>query len=137
VVIKKNGVTALTGSATGYFQVGPLTSLGAIAASGNYIVTTASTPLPLSANVGQSGAFATDVAYTSSAKTTIDYHATSTWSLEADTANTAWLCSNETDVFTDASPVYTESDCYKIDPSGNLLGAKVTISQGGTTLVFQ
>ncbi|MDP3619668.1 MAG: hypothetical protein Q8R63_07730 [Ramlibacter sp.] len=58
----------------------------------------ASTPLPETATVGQSGALFANVK----------------WSLEPDTAQTAWFCQN----------LSSTTACLKINPEGTLLGFK-------------
>jgi hypothetical protein len=87
--------------------------------------------------VGQIGAAWSETEYANSSKVTVLSTTTVTWSLEADTAMTAWLCINFSTTFADMRPSLTESDCYKLDGNGNVLGYELTLSQGGIVLVFR
>jgi hypothetical protein len=49
---------------------------------------------------------------------------TITWSLESDTATTAWLCIN---TMTQTTPVAMEKDCARINESGIVLGFKISV----------
>lgn len=140
-LLKKNGVLISSSSGTDYFQLSPFKPLGHVDATTNYAtVVTSWTQLPATATVGQSGAFSTDTEYTSvgaiGTKGSVVDTATTTWSLEADTASTAWFCLNQTVVYTASTPTLTESECYKLDTSGNVLAVKITQSQGGVVLAF-
>ena len=61
----------------------------------------------------------------------------STWTLEADTATTAFGCANS--VLRDAVGTLTgtAAGCYKIDTNGNALGMRYTLSVACKTLVFK
>jgi hypothetical protein len=131
-LIKENGVVFSTGSSVSYFNVSPYRPLG------EYVVHVPTAPLPVTAMVGQSGAVSTSTAYANATKASVIWHSTMTWSLEADTASTAWFCMNETTLYTDGvTPNFTESDCYRVDVSGNVLGVKATITQAGIVLSFK
>ncbi len=138
VIVKRNGVTAFTGSYTDYFQVSPYKPLGRVASTGEYIVATFITSLPTAAKVGQSGAFAWLTGYTNSAKTVLLYNESTTWSLEADTATTAWYCMNSTVTFVvTTSNNYTVAECLRVNGTGSVLGMRMTSTQRGVTLSFQ
>jgi hypothetical protein len=137
VVLKRNGVTISTGSGTEYFQVNPYKPLGRISTSGEYEVATSWTALPTTAMVGQTGPAWSSTEYTNSSKTTVESTDVVTWSLEADTANTAWLCLNFSTTFTSGDPNFIEADCYRIDGSGNVLGQKATLAQDGVVISFR
>ena len=136
-VFKRNGVTISTVSGTTYFQINPYKPLGSIASTGEYDVITSWTALPTTAMVGQTGAGSSSTEYTNSSKTTVLSTEVVTWSLEADTANTAWLCLNFSTTFTNGDPSFIEADCYKIDGSGNLLGQKATVTQDNVIFSFR
>ncbi len=136
-VLKRNGVTIVTGSGTDYYQVNPFKFLGDVLATGEYTVASSQTAFPTTGMVGQTGAAWSETEYADSSKATVQSTTTVTWSLEADTAMTAWFCINFSTVFADMSPNQTESDCYKVDGTGNVLGYKLTVSQSGTVLTFQ
>jgi len=137
-LIKANGVVISTGSAVSYFNVSPYRPLGVIYGTGEYVVLVPTAQLPVTAMVGQSGAVSTSTEYANSTKASVISHSTTTWSLEADTASTAWFCMNETIIYTDGvTPNFTEADCYKTDVNGNVLGVKATITQGSFVLSFK
>lgn len=95
---------------------------------GTYTVYDVSTPLylPSQATVGQSGNLNPDTQYQNSTMTTITGTDTNSWALNADTATTAWLCTtdNYIDSADPAHSSFTETDCLRIDASGNVLGFK-------------
>ncbi len=89
--------------------------------------------LPVSAGVGSGGVIDTAIIYgpklgaTSTAGATPSGNVSVAWSLEADTASTAYLCLS----------LPHEKDCLKINPAGDILGMRATITVNGQTLVFQ
>lgn len=136
VTVNRNGAFAASGFSNVFFSLNPVTIRGAVDSDGEYSVYSQQTALPTAATVGQTGAVHFVTAYTSSAKTTVVSTQTVTWSLEADTATTAFACLNSSATFTNGSRV-AEADCYKIDAAGQVLGAKATITINGTTLAFK
>lgn len=89
--------------------------------------------LPSAGSVGSSGPYATAVAYpfTSDCSSTAGAVPTGNqaiaWSIETDTATTAFACLN----------LPSEKDCLKINAAGSILGARITVLAAGQTLVFQ
>ncbi len=138
LTMKKNGSVLISETINVYYGVNPFTSYGASYSNGTYAVqTTIGGAFPATAKVGDSGSLGTLTLYTSSSKATIESTAQSTWTLEADTATTAFGCANV--VIKNASGVQTgtSAGCYKIDTNGNVLGMRLTISVPGLTLVFK
>jgi hypothetical protein len=60
-----------------------------------------------------------------------------TWTLEADTATTAFLCANTTAKETDGQVMATTAGCYKISTAGTVVGIKWTVAVAGKTLKFR
>jgi len=89
--------------------------------------------LPIAGTVGSSGTLATGISYSSVLSAASNTGATITgsaplaWSIEADTATTAFACI--------ATPA--EKDCLKINSAGVISGAKATIQIGTESLTFQ
>ncbi|MDD5175229.1 MAG: hypothetical protein PHQ05_02235 [Sterolibacterium sp.] len=136
-IIRKNSVVAESSTGTSYFEVSPYKAWGYIASDGSYDVHSAQQVLPSSVTVGQSGALDNVTTYKSSAKTSTNSTSVRTWSIEADTATTAWGCFNETITYTSNSSKATASQCYKVDQSGNVSALKVTFFINGQSLTFQ
>ncbi len=137
IIIKKNGVVASTFSDTAYFDVSPYKDWGDIASDGSYSVAAGQQALPSVASVGQSGSLETSTTYTNSTKTSITSTDTEVWSLESDTATTAWACINSTTTYTNGSPTVSGGECFKADQSGNVSAMKFSIYVSGQSLTFQ
>jgi hypothetical protein len=92
---------------------------------------------PTAAKLGDGGTLGTLTLYTSASKASVKATTQSTWTLEADTASSAFGCANS--VIRDAAGTQTgtAAGCYKIDTSGNALGMRYTLSVAGKTLVFK
>jgi hypothetical protein len=141
VAVTKNGVLTSNVASRVYFKSSRYLELGQVDTDGsNYYVDDVSSPLylPTTATVGQSGPLNSTTVYADQSKASTIAHQTNSWSLEADTASTAWLCS--TSVYTPVSPSgssSTEKQCLRIDTSGVVQGMTVTLSGGGVSLVLQ
>lgn len=125
-VLKKNGATMSTSSGTTYFSLNPLSEIGQ-RIGGDVINISGHTSIPATATVGSSGPF---FAGTSSINAVFSpSQVTGTWSLEADTASTAFVCLNTR---IDGSFVKTtEADCFKVDAAGSIVGFKATTTTNG------
>ncbi len=138
LTMKKNGSVLSSDTISSYYGVNPYTPYGAIYSDGTYAVqTTTAGAFPTTAKVGDSGSLGTLTLYTNSSKTTILATTQSTWTLEADTASTAFGCANGVIKNPAGVQISTFSGCYKIDTNGNALGMRLTISVPGLTLVFK
>lgn len=136
ITIKLNGVIGAVDNSSAYFSVNPLTNVGGRNSDGSYMVLTSNPGvLPVSAAVGEFGGLGNYTTYNSnkSIKETMQ----SSWSVEPDSATTAFSCSNN--VIKNATGVQTSvgSSCYKLDTNGNILGMRFTITIAGKTLVFK
>jgi hypothetical protein len=139
VVLRQNGTLVNQSVDTSYFQLTPYLNYGEIdQSSGEYTVSNVTTPLylPATAKVGESGALNSAVTYSNANKLVVVSKQTKTWSLEADTATTAYLCANLVSTPTSGSTT-TQSSCYRITTSGVVTGHKLTITVNGQTAVFQ
>lgn len=128
-----NGQPGPVASSTVYFTLAPATLVGGVDESGLTIFTTQGT-LPTAAVVGSSGPFTRADTYVSETNRTLLGQTLMGWSLEPDSATTAWGCL----VYSGMDGVQFEKDCYRIDAAGNILGAKATMNlPDGTVLAFE
>ena len=127
------GVPTQTEVTQVFYATAPARFIGSTSSAG-FTVFTSRGALPAAGAVGQSGAFADGVIFASSAKTTRLGTVTVTWSIEADTATTAFACLNSV---TTGSAQATEKDCFKIDATGKILGAKIALTASGINLTLQ
>ena len=130
--IKLNGVVSGTGASTNYFSLNPVRVIGTTTSDGFTTKNAYDGTMPTNATVGQSGPYYhTNVSFTGD--TAVVAQGTTTWSLEADTASTAWACLMTVD---STSPDW-EKDCYRIDAAGQISGAKIVLFVQGQTVTFQ
>lgn len=140
VVIKRNGNLVDQFVSTSFDQQSPYLAIGSIdQGDGEYTVSDVSTPLylPTTAKVGQSGALNPDKAYANSSKSTLTRTITHSWELVADTANTAFLCFHLQSTPVTTGSAFAESDCFKINTSGVVIGLRASLTEGGQTINFQ
>ena len=138
LTIKKNGSVLDVTNIDLYYSLNPFTTQGASYSDGTYAVQTSiAGSFPATAKVGDSGALGTLTVYTNASKTTVLSTTQSTWTLEADTATTAFGCSNSVVKNAAGVQIGTGAGCYKIDTNGNALGMRFTLSVEGRTLVFR
>jgi hypothetical protein len=135
-ILSEDGVLITSNEQTEYFTISPYFPLGAINANGQVTVDTNQTPLPAYATVGQTNLYDTSTTYTDNTLSTIYSVTSSTWSLSQDTSTTAFSCINTVGTIIGVGPT-SESDCYQIDESGNVLSLQVYLLVNGQTLVFQ
>ena len=138
LTFKKNGAVQTATSIEGYYSLNPFSTQGARYSNGNYAVQTSTTgSFAAAAKVGDSGSLGVLTVYTSSSKSSIESTTESTWTLEADTATTAFGCVNSIIRNAARAQIGTAAGCYKIDTNGNALGLRYTLSVAGKTLVFK
>ncbi|HQS33347.1 hypothetical protein, partial [Polaromonas sp.] len=138
LTLKKNGTVLTATNIQSYYSINPLTTQGARYSDGTYAVQTSTTgAFPVAAKVGDGGPLGVFTVYTSASKTSIQSTTESTWTLEADTATTAFGCVNSIIKNAAGAQTGTAAGCYKIDTSGNALGLRYTLSVAGKTLVFK
>lgn len=137
LTVKKNGATNTATSYKSYFSVSPLRTIGARYSDGTYAVQTQSGSYPTTATVGQTGNLGVLTLYNSSAKTTVLRTSESTWSLEADTSTSAYLCVNSVVKAVGGAVEGTSAGCFQIDTAGTITGIRWTLAVDGKTLVFK
>lgn len=138
LTLKKNGAVLTATSINAYYTINPFRTQGASYSDGTYAVQPNTTgTFPTTAKVGDSGALGTLILYANASKAIVLGTTQSTWTMEADTATTAFSCVNS--VIKDAAGIQTgtAAGCYKIDTNGNALGMRYTLSVAGKTLVFK
>ncbi|RTL25734.1 MAG: hypothetical protein EKK47_22705 [Burkholderiales bacterium] len=138
--VTTNGTAGSPTTSTHYFQATPYLEFGQLDSDGSYTVDDVSTPiyLPASAKVGQSGQLNGATMYTDSTKATALAHVANSWSLEADTQNTAYLCNHSTYTATaNGSGGGTIDNCLKINTSGTVIGMKYAETYSGGSLTLQ
>jgi hypothetical protein len=133
VTIKQGNALVSTSSYLDYYGLNPPRSYGSLDTDGEYTVNTATGTTPVTAKVGETWSGYISTVYSSSSKTTVLYNATRNYSLEADTATTAFMCANT--IQTGSS--LTGANCRKIDTSGNILGYRITLALNGKSITFQ
>ena len=138
LTIKKNGTVLTATNIQGYYSFNPFATQGARYSDGTYAVQTSTTgSFPIAAKVGDSGGLGILTLYTNASKTSIQATTESTWTLEADTATTAYGCTNSILKNSVGVQTGTAAGCFKIDTNGNALGMRYTLSVAGKTLVFK
>lgn len=138
LTIKKNGTVLTATNIQGYYSLNPFSTQGARYADGTYAVQTSTTgSFAVAAKVGDSGRLGVLTLYTNASKTSFQGTTESTWTLEADTATTAFGCANNILKNSAGVQTGTAAGCYKIDTNGNALGMRYTLSVAGKTLVFK
>lgn len=133
VTIKQGNALLSTSSYLNYYGLNPPRSYGSLDTNGEYTVNTATGTMPVTAKVGETWSGYISTVYSNSSKTTVLRNETRNWSLEADTATTAFMCANTIR----SGSSLTESNCRKIDTAGNILGRRVTLYFNGQSLTFQ
>jgi len=136
--IKKNGVLLTVTNSQHYFSINPFVLRGARYQDGTYAVQTNIVgAFASAAKVGDSGALGVLTVYNDTSKTSIQSTTASTWTLEADTATTAFSCVNRILKNAAGEKIATATNCDKIDTNGNRLGVRDTLSVDGKTLIFK
>lgn len=126
------GMATETTSATVYYTVGPFHSYGSIDDMGTYGVYTATGTLPIAAHVGEAGPVSTDVYYADASKAAVTINATTTWEMQGDgTTSTAWACSKAVAREVGSNIDLIQTVCFRIDTAGNVLAAKVLLTNPG------
>jgi hypothetical protein len=128
-----NGQPGPTASSTLYFTLSPATLVGGMDDAGLTIFTSQGV-LPTAAMVGSSGPYTRADTFVSDSNRTLLGQTVMSWSLEPDSATTAWACI----VYSSMDGFQFEKDCYRIDAAGTIFNAKATMNlTDGTTLSFQ
>ena len=138
ITIKKNSATVVSSGGESFFTINPFTVKGLKLNDGAYgVQTVASGVLSNAAKVGDSGSLGVTTVYSNSSKSSVLFTQEGTWTLEADTATTAFGCSNIIGKNTSGAVIASTSGCYKIDTNGTVKGMRYTLAVAGKTLVFR
>lgn len=138
LTIKKNGTVLTATNIQSYYSLNPFATQGARYSDGTYAVQTSTTgSFAVAAKVGDSGGLGVLTLYANANKTSAQGTTESTWTLEADTATTAFGCVNSIVKNAAGAQTGTAAGCYKIDTNGNALGMRYTLNVAGKTLVFK
>lgn len=133
-VTMKQGSTLLnTASYLSYYGLNPHRTYGSLNTDGEYTVNSATGSMPVTAKVGDTWSGYISTIYSNSSKSTVLRNETTNWSLESDTATTAFMCANTIRSGTSD----TGSSCRKIDNEGNILGYRITLYLNGQSITFQ
>lgn len=154
-LLKVNGVTSGTSSAQVFYSTGPFLVWGSTDGSSTtgtttyeYMQTSAQAPLPATAKVGATGPIYSGTENRTFCFNTVDCSVpenyrtitlgtqSATWSLEADTETTAWLCVNITTIDEAVLDTETtvEADCFRINQTGAISAFKTDITASSTAL---
>jgi hypothetical protein len=133
VTIKQGSTLLSTSSYLSYYGLNPPRTYGSLDTNGEYTVNMATGTMPVTAKVGETWSGHIGTVYSDSSKTTVLYNTTRNWSLEADTATTAFMCANTIRSGTSD----TGSACRKVDTAGNIIGYRLTLKLNGQSVTFQ
>jgi hypothetical protein len=143
-VLRKNGVIASTSTQEVYFSTAPFAVWGIVADGRTVLRQDFQGTLPAAAKVGDVGALysaigiRTEDNYLEDPGTVhLGITNTATWSIEADTASTAWLCMHTSAKRPYSTSIIGEDDCFRIDATGSISGFKVDLSVSGTKIEFR
>ena len=138
----ENNSQLQTTTTTNYFIPAPYQFLGSEStlAGRSEVVNTWQAP-PATGTVGQTFPSISATLYHDSTNTMVDGTLSETIGLSPDTANTALLCMVDTIQLTQAGvndglSNGTTSNCFRIDPSGNVLGLQMSTPVNGVTMLF-
>ncbi len=126
---KINNQIANQSAAINYFTLNPLVFYGFTDSSGKYSLSNQTTTIPKRASVGDSSPLITENVYSDRSMRNKVGTYQQDWSLTQDSNNTAWLCINTSKNLLLANAAEgSTSECYKINPQGDILASKTSIS---------
>ena len=132
----ENGTLVGNDTSTRFYEVNPYEPIGEYDATTGYVtVYGGQQRLPSAATVGDTGSLATATIYYDTSLTSVFGTLTDTWTLNAASGGDAVFCADLSE--STASGPSTESDCYTIDPAGNVLGLTITLLVNGVEVTFQ
>lgn len=133
-ILRKNGNITSTKHYENFYSANPFYlfgNLNNLYGTSNTMRVTTQLPLPSTGRVGASGVLYKGRNYLSNAALSPDRWF-ATWSLEADSATTAWLCLGiGVTPASSAAVTEAETDCYLIDQTGNVIGFKADMTENG------
>lgn len=138
--LKKNGIVVSTKNFEDFYSVAPFYLFGSLNnmyGSSNNMKVTTQLQLPPTSRVGMSGAFYKGRNYINSSALSPDTW-NAAWSLEADSASTAWLCLNLMITPASGSAGSTaETECFRVNQAGSISGFKADITENGVKLSYR
>jgi len=134
--ITGGGATDTT-SGVSYFGVSPYADVGAVDEDGGIDVSAATGTLPTAVRTGSAGPLSTTTSYADATRARIDSTSVTTWSLDADGQSNALACLRTATTDTGAATPATGQLCLRINTAGDVLGAVVTIADGGIRIEFR
>ena len=139
-ILRKNGTITATKNFEDFYSVAPFSffgSLNNLYGSSNNMKVTTQLPLPATSRVGTSGVLYKGRNYINKVTSSFDtWYAL--WSLEADSATTAWLCLNIEITPANATVVSTaEGDCFRINQAGDITGFKADVTENGIMMSYR
>lgn len=139
VTITHAGQTPVVARSVQVVNTAPLQFLGSVIDSGVVAVALRTGDLPAVARAGDSGPLYVSTAYSDASKTTVLGTVTVTWSVEGVDADRSYLCLNATQPNADAQLVQTTNECLLLDNTrpGQVVGARITYTQGSVSLTFR
>ena len=129
-----NGVSANDGSTSSTFVDSNYLPKGS--SGTEYSVVTSSIAIPLTARVGDSGAWSTENRYTNSTKASLLGTTTTSYVLEADTAATALFKIISEEKNNAGTTTFTSIETYRITPAGVITMVSASGSASPTFLTF-
>ncbi|EKD98750.1 MAG: hypothetical protein ACD_23C00288G0001, partial [uncultured bacterium] len=139
-ITKKNGTITSTKNFEDFYSVAPFYLFGSLNnmyGSNNNMKVTTQLPLPATSRVGASGVLYKGRNYINKVTSSFDTWY-GMWSLEADSATTAWLCLNVEITPANATVVSTaETDCFRINQAGDISGFKADSIENGIALSYR
>lgn len=140
--LSENSSTLQTITSTNYYIQSPYQFLGSVSnVPGGSEVVNSFQVAPVSGLVGQTFPSYAATVYRDSTNVVVDATLTETIGLSADTSTTALLCLTDTIQLTQAGisdnlSGGTYSNCFRIDPNGNVLGLQITTQINGMPMLF-
>lgn len=134
--VSRNGGAAAAASGTVFYTTNPTRLVSTINSQGYVSIHEPKTNLPTAGTVGQSGVYSSGNTYVSTSINVVLSTNTVVWSLESDTAATAFACMTTTTNLSVGGSTL-QKECYRISPAGQVSGAKITTVASGVTLAFQ
>lgn len=131
-----------TNTLTRYFNPTTYELLGTAGSyPGSFSTVTSTTPLPTTGLVGYTSNYITANLFNDSQQTISDGTLNETFSLNANTAQTAYLCYNDTPTLTtqgntDGLTNDNQNICFSINSAGQLQGMQVTLPINNAPLIF-
>jgi hypothetical protein len=132
--VVRTDITTLYFSTAGALQLWGSDNLG-----GPYaVVTGGSAGLPTTATPGLQGALGASQVWADASKGQLQFNGALSWSVERHDDTTAYVCLNTTlTAPAPATDTATESTCLRSDAAGQIVGARFSITDNGTTVTFR